>query len=77
MGSQVLDTTEQLSMTTMKTKRYFGNSLVIQWLGFHVSTAKGPGSIAGWGTGIPQAARSGQKKRSNLVILGPSFNNSL
>ena len=34
MGSQESDTTEQLSTTTMKSKRYFGNSLVIQWLDF-------------------------------------------
>ena len=34
MGSQESDTAEQLSTTTMKSKRYFGNSLVIQWLDF-------------------------------------------
>ena len=31
-----------------------GNSLVIQWLGFHASTAGGIGSVPGWGTKIPQ-----------------------
>ena len=39
-----------------------GNSLVVQWLGLHASTAGGPGSIPGWGTKILQAAQHGQKK---------------
>ena len=33
-----------------------GNSLAVQWLGFHTVTAEGPGSIPGQGTTIPQAA---------------------
>ena len=33
-----------------------GNSLVVQWLGLHASTAGGPGLIPGWGTKIPRAA---------------------
>ena len=32
-----------------------GNSLMVQWLGLHAFTAKGPGSIPGQGTKIPQA----------------------
>ena len=37
-----------------------GNSLVIQWLGLKVITAEGEGSIAGWGTKVPQAVICGQ-----------------
>ena len=39
----------------------YGNSLVVQWLGFRAFTARGAGSIRGQGTKIPQAARRGQK----------------
>ena len=44
-------------------KLKIGNSLVIQWLGLHIVTAKGPGSIPGGGTKIPQAAWHSQKKK--------------
>ena len=37
-------------------KVVWGNSLAVQWLGLHTSTAGGTGSIPGWGTKIPQAA---------------------
>ena len=40
-----------------------GNSLAVQLLGLCAFPAEGPGSIRGWGTKIPQAARSGQKKK--------------
>ena len=40
-----------------------GNSLAVQWLGLHALTAKGPGSIPGWGMKIPQATRHSQKKK--------------
>ena len=36
-----------------------GTSLAVQWLRLQVSTVGGVGSIPGWGTKIPQAARSG------------------
>ena len=39
-----------------------GTSLVVQWLGLWASNAGGMGSIPGWGTKIPHAARRGQKK---------------
>ena len=39
------------------------NSLVVQWLGLHVLTAKGQGSIPGRETKIPQAARHGPQKK--------------
>ena len=35
---------------------------MVQWLGLHAFIAKGTGSIPGWGTKIPQAAQSDQKK---------------
>ena len=38
-----------------------GNSLVVQWLGFRASTARGPGSIPSWGTKILQATWHGQE----------------
>ena len=38
-----------------------GNSLAVQWLGLRALTARGPGSIPGWGTTIPQATRCGKK----------------
>ena len=36
---------------------------MVQWLGLHAFTAKGKGSIPGWGTKISQAAWCGQKER--------------
>ena len=47
---------------------YPGNSLVVQWLGLLIFTAKGPGSISGWVTKIPQVARHGQKKRQKTQL---------
>ena len=44
-----------------------GNSLVVQWLGLHIFTASGLGSIPGQGTKIPQAASHGQKKKTNKI----------
>ena len=39
-----------------------GNSLAVQWSGHRAFTAKGPGSIPGQGTNIPQAAWCSKKK---------------
>ena len=36
-----------------------GNSLVVQWLQMHAFTAKGPGSISGWGDKIPETMQCG------------------
>ena len=36
-----------------------GNSLAVHWLGLRAFTAKGLGSIPGWGTKIPKAAGVG------------------
>ena len=44
-------------------KSKMGNFLVVQWLGLRASTAKGPGSIPGWGTKILQAMWCSQKKK--------------
>ena len=41
---------------------YFGNALVIQWLGLHDFTVMGPGSRHGQGTKIAQAVWRSQKK---------------
>ena len=40
-----------------------GNSLAVQWLGLHASTAGVTGSIPGWGTKIPHATWQSQKKK--------------
>ena len=45
-----------------------GNSLVVQWLGLHASTAGGMGSIPGQGTKILYATQHGQKKKKNKQI---------
>ena len=39
------------------------NSLVVQWLRLHGSTARGMGSIPGWGTKLSHARQCSQKKR--------------
>ena len=45
---------------------------MVQWLGFCVLTAKGLGSIPGWGTKIPQATWCGQKGKKRKALKGPS-----
>ena len=42
------------------------NSLAIQCLGLHVFTAKGPGSIPGWGTKILSHQYSKKKRKKKL-----------
>ena len=48
-----------------------GSSLVVQWLGLSAPTARGPGSVLGWGTKIPQALWLSKKKKktekNNLI----------
>ena len=51
-----------LSSSPFIKTEFFGNSLVVQWLGLCTLTAKGPGSILGRGTKIPQA--TWQKKKT-------------
>ena len=53
-----------------------GNSLAIQWLGLHALTAKGPGSIPGWGTKIPQVMWCGHiyiHTHTHIYILNLYF----
>ena len=40
-----------------------GNSLVVQWLGLHTSSAGSTGSTPDWGTKIPHVVQCGQKKK--------------
>ena len=47
-----------------------GNSLVVQWLGLHAFTAKGPGSIPGQGTKIRQAAWRPKTKQNGKIMFG-------
>ena len=51
--------------TSLKNKG-LGNSLAVQWLGLHASTAGGPGSIPGPGTKIlaSREARLGKEKKT-------------
>ena len=51
----------------LKTKA--GNSLVVWWLGLCSFTAKGPGSVPGWGTKILQALWRGQKYKQKTKAL--------
>ena len=44
------------------------SSLAVQQLGLHALTVEDLGSIPGWGTKIPQAIQSSQKKKKNQTI---------
>ena len=48
-------------LTGSENKEMYGNSLAVQWLGLHASTAEGKGSIPHQGTKIRML--HGQKKR--------------
>ena len=45
-----------------------GNTLVVQWLRNHASTAGGMGSVPGPGTKIPHATQPGQKKPLSAIL---------
>ena len=45
------------------------NSLVVQGLGIHASSAEGPGLIYGWGTKISQALCYSQNKHKNTTFF--------
>ena len=47
--------------TNLKIIFGLGNSLLVQWIGLHASTAKGASLVPGWGTKILNA--TGPKKR--------------
>ena len=48
------------------------NSLAVQWLGLHVSTAGGPGSIFWEGNQDPANCSAQLKNKKNQVCLLPS-----
>lgn len=54
-------------------KKFTGNSLAIQWLGFHASTARGTSSVLGQGTKIPHATRHGQNNNNSKVKVKNYF----
>ena len=41
---------------------------MVQWLGLHISTTGGKGSIPAWGTKITQAVQPGQKIKKQHKI---------
>ena len=45
-----------------------GNTLAVQWLGLLALTVRGPGSLSGRGTKIPQAVQLGGEKKKNIYI---------
>ena len=51
----------------MKLRSPWGNSLVVKWLGLHVSIARGMGSIPGPETKIPQAAGHHQINKAPFI----------
>ena len=46
-------------------RELWGTSLAVQWLRLCISNADSMGSVAEWGTKIPRATQSGQKKKPN------------
>ena len=50
-------------------KKRAGNSVVVQWLRIHASTAGGTGSIPGWGTKISHATHSAAKNKNNKIKM--------
>ena len=55
------------SITVIKTSKFGGTSLAIQWLRLSASTAVGGGSIFGWGTKIRHLG--GQKQKQNQKMF--------
>ena len=58
-----------LSMHFKSTRVTIGNSLAVQWLGFHAFTAKGTVSISGQGTKSLQVTVQPKKKESDSYQL--------
>ena len=50
--------------------RFAGTSLIVQWLDLHNFTAKGMGSIPGFGTKILKATLHDQKKKKEFATVG-------
>ena len=51
-------------------KNFWGNSLVVQWLGLHTFTAKGPGLIPGQETKIHKSHSTAKKKKKKRKKSG-------
>ena len=49
--------------------RLSGNALAVQWLGLCALTAKGPSSVSGQGTKIPQAAQHDSPQKIIIINL--------
>ena len=47
----------------------YGNSLAVQWLRLHTSTAGGMGSISGWETKILHNMQHSQKKKKGHISI--------
>ena len=49
-----------------------GNSLSVQWLGLHASTAKGASLVPGWGTKILNATgpKKEERKKERKIMFG-------
>ena len=52
----------------IKLNSFPGNSLAVQWLGLHTSSAGHMGSILGLGIKISQPKQNGKKKKKKLVF---------
>ena len=50
---EFIPSSEEPVLLTVMRKKVPENSLAVQWLGLHSSTARGVGSIPGWETEIP------------------------
>ena len=74
MGSQESDTAKQLSTTTMKSKRYYGNSLVIQWLDFMLplQSAQVQSLVRELRVHKPHGVAKKKKKKSKGILSVPS-----
>ena len=63
LGVSKMQTTSWNRNVSAMMKKSAGNSLAVQCLELRTLTAKGPGSIPGRGTKIPQAVGCGQKEK--------------
>ena len=59
-GSEKASTLEVYLGWTLKNGSIWRISLAVQWFGLCAVTAKGAGSVCGWGTKIPQATKHSQ-----------------
>ena len=73
-----VSTQRSLDIRPGHTKLPFGgNCLTVQWLGLHVSTAGGPGSIPGQGTTIPQATWPKKAKNKIAIFVYQKWSNNM